>query len=517
VSCSKLISLSLFFFTLAPAQSVVSDRAAGRLLDQATWGPTAASITDLETTGMSAWLNNQFTLNVSDIPDQPILNAAGKNNTSLGPVQAAFFANAVNNSDQLRQRVAFALSEIWVVSTEAVNSAYAYPPYWRVFRDNAFLTYRDIIMAATLNPAMGRYLNMANNNKGNQAKGTSANENYARELMQLFTIGLNQLNMDGSPVLDASGNPVPNYTQAIVTQTAKALTGWTYPTAPGAMAKTNNPAYYIGQMFAVEAEHDTSSKEIVGGITIPSGQSAEKDLASVVDALMAQPTMAPFVCKQLIQHLVTSNPSAAYIQTVSTVFENNGAGVKGDMKSVITAILMDPEARAGDSPGAAPNTTFGHLREPILWAANILRGLNAAVSATNNASGAAAALGQNLFNETSVFSYFSPGNSIGPNLLAPEFQIYSTQTAAYRANYIYGAIFGGTLAGSKVDLAQFTQYQSNLGALLDEIDLVFMHKSMSSTLRQQALNAATAATTPAHAVEAALYIVLTSGEYSVIQ
>ena len=210
--------------------------------------------------------------------DQPILDSNGKNNTNLGPVQQAFFANAVNNPDQLRQRVAFALSEIWVVSTEAVNSAYAYPPYWRVFRDNAFLTYRDIILAVSLNPAMGRYLNMANNNKGNPAKGTSANENYARELMQLFTIGLNQLNMDGSLVLDAKGNPVPNYTQAIVTQTAKALTGWTYPTAPGVAAKTNNPSYYIGQMFAVEAEHDTSSKQIIGGITIPAGQSTEKDL-----------------------------------------------------------------------------------------------------------------------------------------------------------------------------------------------------------------------------------------------
>jgi uncharacterized protein (DUF1800 family) len=312
--------ISLLIPLLASAQSAVSDHAAGRFLDQATWGPTVTSIYDLETTGMGAWLNNQFALNVSDIPDQAILDAAGKSNSALGPVQAAFFANAVNNPDQLRQRVAFALSEIWVVSTEAVTPAYAYPPYWRVFRDNAFTNYRDIIMGMTLSPAMGRYLNVANNNKGNPAKGTAANENYARELMQLFTIGLNQLNMDGSPVLDSSGNPVPTYTQAIVTSTAKALTGWTYPTAP-----------------------------------------------------------------------------------------------------------------------------------------------------------------------------------------------------AYRANYVYGATYGGTLAGSKVDLSQFAQYQANLGSLLDEIDLVFMHKSMSATLRAQALNSATAAASPAHAVAAALYIVLTSGEYSVIQ
>lgn len=148
---------------------------------------------------------------------------------------------------------------------------------------------------------------------------------------------------------------------------------------------------------------------------------------------------------------------------------------------------------------------------------NLLRGLNGTVTTTNTASGAASAMGQALFQQGSVFSYFSPENSIGPNLLGPEFQIYTTQTAAYRANYVYSATYGGTLAGSKLNLAQFTQYQGNIGSLLDEIDLVFMHKSMSPTLRTQAQNAATAAATPAHAVAAALYIVLTSGEYAVIQ
>jgi uncharacterized protein (DUF1800 family) len=514
---NKLLSILLLLSPIAPAQSVLTDHAAGRFLDQATWGPTPTSINDLENTGMAGWLNNQFSLNVSDIPDQPILGADGKSNNALGPVQAAFFANAVNNPDQLRQRVAFALSEMWVVSTEAVTPAYAYPPYWRIFRDNAFNNYRDIIMGITLSPAMGKYLSMANNNKANAAKGTAANENYARELMQLFTIGLNQLNMDGSPVLDSSGNLIPTYTQAIVTSTAKALTGWTYPTAPGAKAATNNPAYYLGQMFAVEAEHDTTSKDIVGGATIPAGGSASQDLNALVDALMNQSTMAPFVCKQLIQHLVTSNPSPAYIQRVSTVFENNGSGVRGDMKSVITAILMDPEARAGDDPTAAPVANFGHLREPILWITDLLRGLNATVTTTNSASGAASAMGQALFQQGSVFSYFSPFNSIGVNLLGPEFEIYTTQTASYRANYVYGAAFGGTLAGSKINLAEFTQFGGDYGSLLDEIDLIFTHKSMSSTLRQQALNAATASTSPAQAVASALYIVLTSGEYTVIQ
>ncbi len=147
---------------------------------------------------------------------------------------------------------------------------------------------------------------------------------------------------------------------------ARVLTGWTYPTAPGATAKTNNPAYYFGQMFAVEAEHDETAKTIFGNVTIPAGQTAEQDLESLLDALMAQPTMAPFICQQLIQHLVTSNPSPAYIQRVSQVFENDGTGVAGNLKAVITAILTDAEARAGDTAPSAITPNFGHLREPIL-------------------------------------------------------------------------------------------------------------------------------------------------------
>ena len=173
------------------ASGAVTARAAARFLDQATWGPTPASIAQVQQMGMTNWLAAQFALNTSDLPDQPVLNAAGKSNNNLAPVQAAFFQNALTGQDQLRQRVAFALSQIWVVSaTSGVPAAYAYPPYWRIFRDNAFGNYRDVIKAVTLNPAMGRYLNMANNVKGNPAKGTAANENYARELMQLFTLGL---------------------------------------------------------------------------------------------------------------------------------------------------------------------------------------------------------------------------------------------------------------------------------------------------------------------------------------
>jgi uncharacterized protein (DUF1800 family) len=494
--------------------SGLSATAAARLLDQATWGPTPASILELQQAGMTNWLNDQFSLKVSDLPDQAVLDPAGKANHDLRPVQAAFFQNAVSNPDQLRQRVAFALSQIWVVSAVAgVPDAYAYPPYWRIFRDNAFGNYRDIIREVTLNPAMGRYLNVANNNKANPAKGTAANENYARELLQLFTLGLTQLNPDGSPV----PNSPPTFDQAVVTQLAKAFTGWTYPTAPGATPKANNPAYYIGSMFAVESRHDTSAKEIFGNITIPAGQTAKQDLESVIDALMQQSTMAPFVSRQLIQHLVTSNPSPQYVARVSQVFENDGLGVAGNMKAVVTAILMDPEARAGDAQIAAVSPTYGHLREPVLFVANLLRGLNATLSAQSAAYNLASSLGEDLFNEPSVFSYFSPSYRTEGGLLGPEFQIDSTQTAAQRANIVNSAVYGALDKGTTVDLSPFVSRAADLNALFDYISTVFLHGSMSSSLRSAAISAAAVAGTARAKAQAVLYIVLTSGEYQIVQ
>ncbi len=492
----------------------MSASAAARFLDQATWGPTPASIAQLQQMGIDNWLNAQFALNTSNIPDQPVLTSTGTNNYDISPVQAAFFQNTVTEQDQLRQRVAFALSQIWVVSTSGLPLAYAYPPYWRVFRDHAFGNYRDLIQAVTLSPAMGRYLNMANNNKGNPAKNTSANENYARELMQLFTLGLTQLNPNGTPVLDQNQNPVPTYDQTVVTNMAKVLTGWTYPTAPGAAPKTNNPPYYFGQMFAVESEHDTSAKSIFGGITIPAEQTAGQDLDSLLDALMAQPTMAPFVSEQLIQHLVTSNPSPQYIARVSKVFQNDGTGVTGNLQAVITAILTDPEARAGDDATAAAN--FGHMREPVLFMANLLRGLNATLTANSTINYDSSELGENLFDAASVFSYFSPQYRIQGGLLGPEFQIYTTQTAANRADIVSAILYGVIDKGTTVNLTPFVQQAGASTSLLATINSIFLHGAMSPALEQAATDAVNAASTPTAKAQAALYVVLTSGEYQVI-
>lgn len=514
-----------FLILMAPAMlgavsgfAQTSQRAAARFLDQATWGPTPASVAALENSTIADWLNAQFALNTSDLPDQPILDSSGKNNTDLSPVQAAFFRNAVTGQDQLRQRVAFALSQIWVVSQQSgVTPAYAYPPYWRIFRDHAFGNYRDLIQAVTLSPAMGRYLNMANNNKANPKTNTSPNENYGRELLQLFTLGLTQLNSDGSPVLDQNSNPVPTYTEAIIPQMAKVVTGWTYPTAPNATPKTNNPAYFFGQMFAVNAEHDTTAKSIFGNITIPAGGTATSDLNALLDALMNQPSMAPFISRQLIQHLVTSNPSPAYVQRVSQVFANDGHGVTGDLKAVITAILTDPEARAGDDPTAAPDPSFGHLREPILFMTNILRGLNGALGASSAIDHYTAEMGEDLFRAPSVFSYFAPGYRTEKGLFGPEFQIYSTQTVADRADVVNSILYGKLDQSTTVNLTPFENQAGNTANLLNYIASVFLHGSMSSDLQHAATSAVNAATTPLAKTQAALYVVLTSGEYNIVQ
>ena len=491
--------------------------AAARFLDQATWGPTPVSIQQLQDIGIASWLTTQFALSSSNLPDQPMLGSDGKPNYNLAPVKAEFFYNTVTGPDQLRQRVAFALSQIWVVSSGGdVPLAYAYPPYWRLFRDNAFGNYRDVIRALTLSPAMGRYLNMANNNKANPAKNTSANENYARELMQLFTLGLTQLNADGSPVLDSNKHPIPTYDQAVVTNMAKVLTSWTYPTAPGATAHINNPPYYIGQMLPVESEHDTSAKTIFAGVMIPAGQSAERDLESLIDALMAQPTMAPFVSRQLIQHLVTSNPSPQYIARVSSVFHDDGHGVTGNLQAVVAAILTDAEARAGDDPTAPPNAAFGHLREPVLFMPNILRGLNATLSSASTVYYDTSELSENLFDAPSVFSYFSPQYRVPGGLPGPEFQIYTTQTAADRADIVNAILYGQIDKGTTVNLAPFVQRTGSADSLLNYIGAIFLHGAMSSPLVQAATDAMNAAKGEQAKAQAALYVVLTSSEYQII-
>src|SRR5580698_3127911 len=306
----------------------VAANVADRFLEQTTFGPTTALITQVQYSGLQGFLTAQ---------------------------------------DQLRQRVAFALSQIFVIGGAKVTDPTGYTNYLQLLENDAFTNYRQIMQDVTLSPAMGDWLDMVNDGKPNTSQGDHANENYAREFMQLFTIGTAQLNPDGSYQLDSGGNQIPTYTQNTVEAFALAYTGWTYPLAPGATQRTYNPAYWTGPMVAVDSNHDTTAKQLLvypavsGGGMLPAGQSAAQDLQGALDNVFNHPNVGPFVSNQLIQHLVTSNPSPAYIQRVASVFNDNGSGVRGDMKALITAVLIDPEARRGDDPASAVGTD-GHLQ-----------------------------------------------------------------------------------------------------------------------------------------------------------
>ena len=495
--------------------------AAARILEQATWGPTPASVAQLQAMGFDKWFQSQLSATMTTYANQPMLTSTGTNFGNMGGLQVQFFENALYNPDQLRQRVAFALSEIWVVSkSSTIGYVAAFPPLLNIFQQDAFGSYGALMKDVTLNPAMGQYLDMVNNHKATTTY--SPNENYGRELMQLFTIGLNNLNQDGTVVLDSTGNPIPTYSPATVTAMTAALTGWTYAaTATGG----TSPNYFLPMVpvesKGLETQHDTKAKTItfnypnnaVVTTNLPANQSAELDLQGALNALSANTNMAPFISQQLIQHLVTSNPSPGYVSRVAGVFHSSG----GNLQSVVYAILTDQEARAGDVSVSNEPATFGHLREPVLWVVNLLQGLNGTVFDSSTIYNYTSNLGQNLFYEPSVFSYFAPQYHTG-RLLGPEFQLHTTQTAVTRANYAYNIIYNGTLDSSTMfDISAFvTAATTSTAALETAINNQFFHGQMSAALQTAITSGLTGLTTAKTKAQAALYIALTSSEFLVI-
>jgi hypothetical protein len=502
---------------------VLSANVAAHFLDQAAFGPDAATLDHVETVGLEDYLKEQFAAPISPYPN-PDTTGFG-----IGQVQARFFTNAVHGQDQLRQRVAFALGQIFVVSAIEESTPAQLVPYLGVLQKDAFANFRTLMKDVTLSPTMGEYLDMRNNDKADPTRDTRANENYARELMQLFTIGLSQLNLDGTFKLDASGNPIPTYDQTTIQNFAKVYTGWTYPTKPGATLQKHNPAYYIGPMAPFESNHDVTSKTLLNGLVVPAGQSAVQDLETALDNIFSHPNVGPFIGKQLIQHLVGSNPSPAYVARVASVFNDNGSGIRGDLQAVIRAILIDPEARQGDNgpfvdgPASAPSA---HLREPVFVVASILRGLGSLVNDTNRLTGLATNLGQTLFQPPTVFNYFVPGYHIpaqftpGAFLLGPEFQLDSPSNAVARFNMVNSMVYGNLGAGTVIDFAPFSNLSGNPQALLDAVSQAFMYGQMPAKVQTALLGAvnaipgSTAAVNKARA-QAAIYLTVSSSYYNV--
>jgi uncharacterized protein (DUF1800 family) len=512
--------VSLLIGTPATGDQVTYNVAA-RFLDQAAFGPDAVTSAHVQAVGLEAYLNEQFAAPITPYPD-PDSTGFG-----IGQVQARFFTNAVHGSDQLRQRVAFALGQIMVVSAVEESTPTQLVPYLQILKKDAFANFRTLMEDVALSPTMGEYLDMRNNDKADPTRGTRANENFAREMMQLFTIGLFQLNQDGTLQLDTSGNPVPTYDQTTIQNFAKVYTGWTYPTKPGATLQKHNPAYFIGPMAPFESNHDTTSKTLLNGFVVPAGGTAESDLKAALDDIFSHQNVAPFIGKQLIQHLVTSNPSPAYIGRVAAVFNDNGNGVRGDLQAVVKAILLDPEARAGDEgPSLSPPDTSGHLREPVFAVASIVRGLGATVNDSNNLAAQATNLGQTLFMPPTVFNYFAPGYTIpaeftpGATLLGPEFQLQSPSAAVARSNMVSAMVYGSLGSGAVIDWSYLTSLAANPQALVDCVNNVFMYGSMPGTVQTQILSAVNALTGTTTAVykaraQAAVYLAVSSSYYNV--
>ncbi len=518
--------------TVANAQVQASLQSASRLLDQATFGPTLTDIAHVQAVGLQGYLTEQFAMAPTLEPDittpPPTLCATD----TIPCQQAEWWQAALTAPDQLRQRVAFAMSEMFVISTDSDN-ARAVTTYQNTLVNDAFGNFYNMMYDVTLSPGMGAYLNMLNSAK--PPTGQIANENYGRELMQLFTTGIDMLNQDGSLQLDTSGNPIPVYTEAQVQAFSRAYTGWTYATASGGSPTSfpNNTANYDAPMAAVASEHDMTAKTLLNGTTLPAGQSASQDLTGALTNIFNHTNVGPFVCRQLIQHLVTSNPSPAYVSRIAAVFANDGSpqAVRGNMQAVVQAILLDPEARAGD---ANPSYDGGHLREPMLYMTNVMRGLGFTFTGAGAGTGVeyyytpgnfTSALSEKPYTSGAVFNFFPPNYVIpGTTTNAPEFGIENTASAILRLtladNLVYSKITDFSVDLSATSALGLTASATG-NATTDSTNLVnalgniFMHGQMPAQMQTDIVNQVATLTNIPERVRVATYLVITSSFYKV--
>ena len=474
--------------------------AGARFLEQSSFGPSPASLNQISQVGIDAYLAQQFAL-----PETPIYVPLDNN---MGELQQWVLYNYTTAPDQLRQRLAYALSGLLVTSDSKLIYADEIIPWLKLMSKYAFGNYRSLLRDLTLCPSMAKYLDLANSMKPGMAGG--ANENYARELMQLFTIGLWQLNQDGSQALDpVTLQPIPTYNQFTVQQMALALTGWTYATAPGATPQSANWEYFGAPLEPRPANHATNSKTILNCV-LPAGQTPDQDLDAVLDCLMHHANMAPFIATRLIRSLVTSNPSPGYIKRVADVFVDNGSGVRGDLKAVVTAILMDTEAR-DDNP--TPNG--GRLKEPILQISAFLRALGGGYSTTEGVTYMYDEFAQVPLGPPSVFSWYSPAYHVPKSpLFGPEFQIYTPSQATLRGNFFYDVL---TQPGTDmtINLAPFQAYGNDMNGLVELANQTFLYGRMDPAMKTIIATAAAPGYDATTRIATAIYLTVLSGQYAV--
>jgi uncharacterized protein (DUF1800 family) len=487
--------LFLLFFSPVQAQGL-TDLDAARFLQQAAYGPTPAELARTKTMGINAWLTEQFAL-----PETPISSTV----KGVDTVRLQYLTRISTASDQLRQRVADALGQFLVVSANKNVYPYDYVPHLQLLSKNAFGNYRTLLGELTRSPAMGQYLDHAA--RSPDAAG-SVNENYARELMQLFTIGTVALNMDGSPTAPVQAS----YSQTDISQLARALSGWRYATGGG----------YDATSFAVPLVpapklHAPGPKRFLS-CDLPGG-TVEVDTDAALDCLFNHPNVAPFVSLRLIRSLVMSNPSPAYVERVAKVFANNGDGVRGDLKATIKAILTDSEAR---NDKVTP--TGGRLKDPIYYTVSTLRALGGGFTDKTLVMHIFSNMSQMPLTPNSVFGHYSPLFRLPVTLLpikssspvAPEFQIYSPGEAVTRGNLMWSMINEPpTSTGINLDLSGFINAAGNVTDLVNAVDKALLLGRMSAGLRAIIVSACQPITDNKERAKLALYLAMLSGEHAV--
>jgi len=486
---------------------VVSYATAVRFLEQASFGAEPDSIARVQAIGPRAWLAEQFQLPVTPLPDAnpPTYTAGGMiQHETLGRLQNTWLLNALQAPDQLRHRVAFALHSILLVSGIDIYQHRQYVPYLRILHENAFGNYRTLLSQITRNPGMGRYLNMLNNAKSNPITNTVANENYAREFLQLFTIGITPLNPDGTP---REGRP-PNYTEFHVKELAKAFTGWTFAPLPGAAPEFRGPANWDEPMVPIEHQHDVSAKELPNGITLAPSRTAEQDLTDALDAVFNHPNVGPFVSYRLIQRLVTSNPSPAYVGRVASVFDHDAIGVRGNLKAVIEAILTDPEAGTNTAQAPELDSSQGNLREPVALTLNVIRALE--IDSNGPLAAYISLMGQTPFMPVSVFSYYSPFAKPGP-----EFEGLSASQAQNTINIMFLLIANGMGSAATFDLAPWELLANDSNALVAAAANALVRGDLPDSERSVILQAVNAQPTVRLKAMTALYLIAASPRFLV--
>lgn len=523
-----------------------SDAEAARFLIQATYGATSADIAQVKQLGYAGYIERQFATPRMDTHLNYLTRQGpvGCNPCSAKYINAAmetFWLQAVRGPDQLRQRLTFALSEIFVVSAlnSGLESEKAHASFQDMLARNAFGNYRTLLEEVATHPAMATYLSHLKNEKEDPITGRQPDENFAREIMQLFTVGLHELNLDGSTKLDASGQPIPTYTRFDVEGMAKVFTGlsWGGPDKSDNRFRGWEGMRWDLQLQTYPAFHSMSEKRILAGVVIPPNVGPDQTLKTGLDTLFRHPNVGPFIGSQLIKRFVTSNPSRAYVARVAQAFNDNGKGVRGDLKAVIRAVLLDEEAR---SAANLSSPSWGKMREPIVRYGNFMRTFNVRSRSGYyriwNLEDPIHSIGQNPMRAPSVFNWFRPDYSPQgvvreAGLLAPEFQIVHEGTTTSWVNFIESESRNATTWGRDrmaqysnvsdylaADLTAELNLAQNPRALVDRLNLLLAANQLSTGTRTtivDAISRMSGATTRDRQarVSAAITLVMSSPEY----